>query len=183
MGCYPGDGIQPRPNCNQDCIDRGAKSGFNIKGPDFCNPTTDEECMCYIGIPQSVTVTVTGCRSALNNPDGTNSDCLFFEPYCSVSDNECHECTTNADLNGDGIDNDQCRSYSPAKTCDAEGWPERLKRCNTVTNTCSVCGGCDSNDDCNVGFCCEATSAGGPGGSQCRSAGTHPSFLNYLCKS
>jgi hypothetical protein len=70
------------------------------------------------------------------------------------------ECLSNDDLDGDGVDNDQCMSIG--NTCGAKGFPNRYARCDDpsedddgiITYTCSICGGCNFNSDCTGTYCC-----------------------------
>ncbi len=141
------------------------------------------------------------CHECLNNDaSGTSSQCPSDRPKCETDSSKSSylscvsvECTSNNDLNGDGIDNDQCRSLgtSGVKCAPPLGNdPNRIARCDTVAKTCSVCGPCVTNSDCGNSYCCPGeglSTTGNPGPAdtsltrQCYSVGVYTN-TQYLCK-
>ena len=101
---------------------------------------------------RAVCVECTSDANCASNPNGK---------YCDTANNKCVECLTNDDLNADGVDNDQCRSYASPKTCDSAipSYPNRFAQCNPTSKTCNVCGQCFTNSDCKNNFCCDADPA------------------------
>jgi hypothetical protein len=97
----------------------------------------------------------------------SDNDCDSGQHCCS--DGQCHECCNDNDCTNAGT------------TCEAQGYPNRYALCDLNTHTCSRCGSCSYNSECEPGYCCESIQAGGSGGTQCVQIGTISDDKTKLC--
>ncbi|MDD2666162.1 MAG: hypothetical protein PHD13_06660 [Methanocellales archaeon] len=152
------------PKCEQTCeswtnidpalIGTDAEMPFwpvNHADPE-CDEIKPEECStasnyrCNSNCKITYDTSCGGCTS--------NADCNSpTKPICNTNTKQCVECLTNTHCIDAGI------------TCGPPLgiYPNRYARCNNPTNkpegpntyTCSICGPCYTNSDCENNFCCD----------------------------
>ena len=190
--CYPDGAFVARANCEQDCKNLkdingqslGYTDGYNRKGPNFCNPTANTECMCYkMTEPYMRWVTVTGCDRTKNFIDGSNSHCSSPTPYCSFN-NDCVECLWNDNADGTSTHCPNTKPYCSGNKCveciqrtdckgtdgtyntycpknPAEARSSILPSCSGA-HVCICETACDTNTECATNFCCTGETPQGP---------------------
>ncbi len=177
----PGTGCGDLGTCDSscNCVEGGVEVCGNLikEGSEVCD--SDQYCV--------------GSRLNVCKSDCSGYELKACSSSCSAGVTECNGLYPGTGCGDLGACDLSCNCVESGLQCttDADcvalGWtceptyPGRYAGCDLSTNTCTRCGVCTYNSDCEPSYCCEDIRTGGPGGTQCVSKGIYTSNPKYLC--